>query len=283
MWFYIRYCSWKRYRYTSNNCLHSCPLPTFLKKPSFKLLLKSGTDSNDIYNIKNICINFGEQRCRGLLFFHAFTGCDYISSFYGIGKKKWFDTLKEDMTVDTVFYDLSNSPSEVTEYQLKIISQFTLKAYKSPTIDCMTTARLDAVTHQQSETFRSLPPSLGALREHVKRAAFVAGHLWGRANDLNPELPDYSNWGWEFRIDGVMMPVWTIITSDVAYNNLQKTCRCGDKNSCLKTNCSCKETACLPYCKCRAKCSKDNLANQQEIDEDDESDLDDSDTTGLTV
>ena len=88
----------------------------------------------------------------------------------------------------------------------------------------MTTARLDAIsiTHQQSETFRSLPPSLGALREHVKRAAFVAGHLWGRANHLCPELPDYSNWGWEFRIDGMIMPVWTIITSDDAYKNLKR-------------------------------------------------------------
>ena len=95
-------------------------MPSFLQiNLSFKLILKSGSDGKDIFNINNICTKFGEPRCRGLLFFHAFTGCDYTSSFFGIGKTRWFDVLKEDSTIDEAFKDLSTSPSEVTESELK--------------------------------------------------------------------------------------------------------------------------------------------------------------------
>ena len=69
----------------------------------------------------------------------------YTSSFYGIGKTRWFDALKENITVDDTFKDLSNSPSEVTENQLQLITRFVLKAYKSPQQNCLTTARLDAI------------------------------------------------------------------------------------------------------------------------------------------
>ena len=58
----------------------------------------------------------------------------------------------------------------------------------------MTEAQLDAITNCQSGTFRALPPSIGALKEHVKRAAFIDGHLWGRADELSPELPNFSDW-----------------------------------------------------------------------------------------
>ena len=75
---------------------------------------------------------------------------------------------------------------------------------------------------------------MAALREHVKRSAFVSGHLWGRANHLNPVLPNYSHWGWNYKSDGGLTPIWTTIVNDIAYKALKKTCRCGDKNSCQK-------------------------------------------------
>ena len=197
-------------------------MPSFLQKdPSFKLILKSGTDGKDIFNINNICIKIGEQRCRGLLFFHAFTGCDYISSFYGIGKTRWFDAFIDDNTVNETFKDLSNSPTELSENQLQLIVSFVLKTYKSPQKKCSNTARLDSMTHHQSETFRVLPPSLGALREHAKRAAFVAGYLWGRAHHINPVLPEYSHWGWNYNSDGGLTPIWTAIVNDTAYKALK--------------------------------------------------------------
>ena len=33
-----------------------------------------------------IAVNLGEEKCRALTFFHAFTGCDTVSAFFGKGK-----------------------------------------------------------------------------------------------------------------------------------------------------------------------------------------------------
>ena len=70
-------------------------------------------------------------------------------------------------------------------------------------------------------------------------------------------MPDLALWGWQWLADGSLVPYWTGVTSDDAYKKLQQTCNCGEKNNCLKSNCSCKDTSCLPFCKCRGLCTKD--------------------------
>ena len=43
---------------------------------------------NDVhfYNINELCLLFGEETCKSLPFFHAFTGCDTVSSFFNQSK-----------------------------------------------------------------------------------------------------------------------------------------------------------------------------------------------------
>ena len=109
-------------------------MPTFLQRsPNFQLRYIGGPDGSDTYDVNVICSNLGVERCRGLLFFHAFTGCDYISSFYRIGKKKFFDLFLVDKSCDDVFNELSCAPSsDITEQQIDVICKFVLKAYKTP-------------------------------------------------------------------------------------------------------------------------------------------------------
>ena len=41
-----------------------------------------------------------------------------------------------------------------------------------------------------------LPPSRDALEQHVKRAVYQGGYVWGRAIALKPVFPEPTNWGW---------------------------------------------------------------------------------------
>ena len=68
-------------------------MPMFLEiKNTFELTLDSGVGkSREQFNVKKMCQKLNLTDCRGLLFFHAFTGCDYTPSFYGIGKTRWWD------------------------------------------------------------------------------------------------------------------------------------------------------------------------------------------------
>ena len=107
-------------------------MPIFIEKCSdFQLLYIGGSDGSEKINIGNICLNLGINRCRGLLFFHAFNGCDYNCSFFGVDKKKWFDHFIKDQSIDEIFYDLSIAPREISELHLNTLCEFTLAAYKS--------------------------------------------------------------------------------------------------------------------------------------------------------
>ena len=57
-------------------------------------------------------MEYGDQNSKALPF-QAFTGCDTSSSFFHIGKCKWFDywiNCPEKDTVTSVFLELSNCP-----------------------------------------------------------------------------------------------------------------------------------------------------------------------------
>ena len=94
-------------------------------------------------------------------------------------------------------------------------------------------ARYDHLVHSAKDTFRALPPSQGALKQHILRSAFVAGHLWGKADEPNPILPDVTEWGLCYSDNEDLIPVWTLQHDDTVYKACKKKCNCGEKNNCL--------------------------------------------------
>lgn len=88
--------------------------------------------------------------------------------------------------------------------------------------------RLDLFARKQ-RSYELIPPTQGALKEHAKRAAFQAGHIWGQSVVRDPELPCPSKWGW--LKDGNKWKVaWTSLEP------ISKSCReltmCGCKIKC---------------------------------------------------
>jgi len=203
--------------------------------------------------------NYGLSSCKGLLFYHSFSGCDYTPSFFGIGKVRFWDLLFSDSDkYRDVFNSLSTAPTEVTDEQMEVLEHYVLSAYRS-TADSLNLAWLDCITHLYTEKFRSLPPSKGALLQHVKRCAFIAGHVWGGSDEARPTLPSYSDWGWMVVDSDNIVPIWTENTSDTAYATLQAKCGCRAKDPCSRRSCKCWGRKCLSYCKCRGQCRKTQI------------------------
>ena len=72
----------------------------------------------------------GRHRSLALPFFHAFAGCDTTSSFYHYRKCKFWDTwMREDPEVTSTFIELSNAPTEISEYQICKIENFLFSIY----------------------------------------------------------------------------------------------------------------------------------------------------------
>ena len=57
-------------------------------------------------------VQLGPYKSRALLFFHAFTGCDQVSSFCNHGKKTAWETWSTYNEVTNEFNLLSDKPSE---------------------------------------------------------------------------------------------------------------------------------------------------------------------------
>jgi len=73
-----------------------------------------GFGSGKTYNIYHISEMLGLQRCQALSFFHAFTGCEVVSSMMGIGKKTAWNALVNFTKATTTFTAITQDPARLT-------------------------------------------------------------------------------------------------------------------------------------------------------------------------
>ena len=60
--------------------------------------------------IHDMVVNLSPEKSSGMLFFHAFTGCDVVSAFRGKGKKTAWQAWDVFPEVSPVFTKLSQYP-----------------------------------------------------------------------------------------------------------------------------------------------------------------------------
>ena len=110
------------------------------------------------FHMNSICQSLGERKCRGLPFFHAFTGCDTTSQFSGKGKKSSWEAWKSysdatgafEFVIDYPFQAFTES-SEIFE----IIERFTCILYdKSTSISKVNELRQDLFSKMEN-----IPPT----------------------------------------------------------------------------------------------------------------------------
>ena len=73
--------------------------------------------------------DLGDEKARSLPMFHAFTGCDAVSSFAGRGKKTAFDIWKSFNEVTPVFLTLSTHPTSISEACMSVLESYVVLLY----------------------------------------------------------------------------------------------------------------------------------------------------------
>ena len=81
------------------------------------------------YPIHGMIKNFGILKNQGLLFFHAFSGCDNVSCFRGIGKKSFYQIQNVFPNATETFIKLSTFPVIVEEKHLIVLESFIVDVY----------------------------------------------------------------------------------------------------------------------------------------------------------
>lgn len=191
----------------------------------------------------------GIDKARCLPFFHSMTGCDTVSSFNNVGKKKAWDTWHNFKDITETFCRLCTYPFSLTAVDMVALERFVVLLYDK-TSNCVDVN--NARKHLFTKTGRQIdhiPPSKEALIQHCKRAVYQGAHIWSQASNPTPPLPDPSDWGWQF-VKGNWHPLWTTLPQ--ASETCQELLKCGCKTGCSSKRCKCFKTGlkCTALCIC---------------------------------
>ena len=105
-------------------------------------------------NLTYISINqlfdqLGEPLCKALPFYHAFTGCDYTSSFNRKGKIKPFKLIEKNPELQETFLNLSHS--EGISDDIKSIKSFVCQIYGRKKKKSVDQARLEIFVNKYKQ------------------------------------------------------------------------------------------------------------------------------------
>ena len=197
----------------------------------------------------------GTDASCGLLFFHAVSGCDTVSAFRGVGKKTAWAIWRSMPHLDQIFARLSHAPKQILPEDLKQLERFVVLLYqRTSPLSRVNDARKQMFT--QNRRIDNIPPTAYTLEQHVKRAAYQAGHIWGQSLIGNPELPPPHMWGWKRETgDPTWTPHWTTLPE--AGDACHELLKCGCKKSCTN-RCKCVKAnlQCTLLCACSGQCNR---------------------------
>lgn len=191
------------------------------KSPIWMDVGTSSKKNRRYISITNIYELLGPQICAALPGFHAFTGCDYTSSFVRQGKVRPFAKLENNQEAQKAFHCLATDKqqSQKTQttlqkfttimYGAKEKSKLTLNEYRYKMFEKgygPKSSSKNPLEKLKGINASAIPPSEVELNMHLKRAAFVA-QMWATADSAEiQQHPDESN-GWDLE-SGCYIPIW---------------------------------------------------------------------------
>ena len=204
--------------------------------------------------VHEISASLGPSKCSVLPVFHALTGCDTTSAFYGKGKKTAWLTWEAYPDLSQALHTLATVTEEVDAETLSVLERFVILLYDR-TSYCLTLdqARKHMFT-KKSKTLETIPPTSNAFLQHVRRTVYQAVHCWSHC--LEPLMPTFDPVQWGWCKDGEKwLPQWTTIpqVSSVCQELLCCSCKksCTARCKCVKAN-----LPCTGLCQCDGECDR---------------------------
>ena len=107
-------------------------MPDFLEIDSnVRVSIVSGVGfDTSCVSVNAIAAYIGLKRCKELLFLHSLSDCGYTSSFFHVGKEKFWDLWLKNSVVSKTFLLYSNQPTlPLAEENLEVIESFVVSLY----------------------------------------------------------------------------------------------------------------------------------------------------------
>ena len=145
-------------------------------------------------------IPLSEEKRKSPLAFHAITGCDTTSQFYGVGKASAWKVFEDAP-------DLLEHLGEESQISADVLAKaeaFVCKLYNPGTQEVEINKERAAAFRKSKKDLDALPPTQDALILHIKRANYQT-MVWNKALEPCPSLPKPEDSGWYYS-EGLLKP-----------------------------------------------------------------------------
>ena len=203
-------------------------------------------------------IPLSEEKRKSLLAFHAITGCDTTSQFYGVGKASAWKVFEDAPGL----LEHIGEESQISTDVLAKAEAFVCKLYNPGTQEVEINKERAAAFRKSKKDLDALPPTQDALILHIKPANYQT-MVWNKALEPCPSLPKPEDSGW-FYSEGRLKPK-LMTREEVSAACLQLAyCGCSREGwCCVNRRCTYVRLSlcCSKACKCSDWCRNDrNIA-----------------------
>jgi len=148
-------------------------------------------------------LEFEDEVLNSLIGFHAFTGNDFVSSFFRKSKEHCWKVLEKNPKFYTVFQSLGSS-LDLSDYVFSQLQEFLCHLYRHPKEKEVNTVRYRMFTKKNTSEHKIidisvLPPCESVFHLHCLRANTVT-KLWKSCTTAITVSPDLIECGWN--VDG---------------------------------------------------------------------------------
>ena len=162
-----------------------------------RVVIDDGSGKNRrLIKLKDLDIQ--EEILDALIGFHAYTGNDYVSSFFRKGKGTCFQVLDRSNKFKRSFAKLGDD-WQLSDQLFTELEEFTCYLYgaRSKDINKLRYKIFDKKYTKENKIIDmcTLPPCRSVLKLHAERANFVAA-LWKRSTQSNIGTPSITSSGW---------------------------------------------------------------------------------------
>ena len=191
-------------------------------------------DKTRVIAIHEIVSSLPQTLCASLPFFHAFTGCDTVSSFFEFSKKKAWDCWMLNLSKFCDLFsslDFSSLPSSFNALEKFVITLYCKNSDAQNVDECRCNM------FSSGYPVEKLPPTSAALAEHTRRAMYQSEIRKSCLTKIQ-NRPSPLDWGWAFNDSEELIPFWSCAQSAASIHEIIHHCNC--KSTCC-FRCSCKK------------------------------------------
>ena len=209
---------------------------------------------------------------------HALSGCDTVPMCHGIGKGKMLKAVQTGKCSLSLLGDENADMKDIVNQA----TAFMCRCYNVPNAATMTEARIKVWLTKTGKKSAlkvpklcSLPPTMEAFQENVKRAHFQCA-IWKRALQEPPHL-NPTQYGWSRdeeakSLQPVMLPPTKLPAPEYVLKLV--CCSCASETPCKTNRCGCvvAKLACTVFCHCQGSsiCKNEQTKAVEESETDDE-------------